>query len=516
MVEDFSEMIEKSARGSLVLMLGQMASTLINALGVIYVARLLGSSNYGLISIALIPVNVAMLLINNGVAAAMTKFIAEDRHLMGGKNVPSIIFSGLVINILTGLMTSLILYFSAGYIANVIFTRPELTPLIKILSIITLAQALFTTTASVLVGFERMDHRNVLSIISSILKSIISPVLVYLGYGLVGAAIGNNIPILFAGLTGIILIIINLKKSGFTTFNTGYFKPILQYSAPIFISAILSGVFLQVLNFILPLYASDSQIGNLSAATNFNVLISFVLTPISTAMFPLLSKLSPRDSVFQSVYNNIIKYEAIVAFPIAAGVIALSSRMVNILYGTDYQSSILFIQIIMLNYLFLGFGSTVNSILLNSQKRTDIQLKITLLYLTVGIPMGVLLIPRYGVLGFQATTILAPKLGLLYSILWIWKNLRIKLELASTSKIAASATLSYIACIAILSLITSNVWVELIIGGITLVIVYMTSILLTGALNAKNISDIKQITIKNKLGKTLSPVFNLLIKLARS
>jgi O-antigen/teichoic acid export membrane protein len=89
MVEDFSEMIEKSARGSLVLMLGQMASTLINALGVIYVARLLGSSNYGLISIALIPVNVAMLLINNGVAAAMTKFIAEDRHLWVERMYPA-------------------------------------------------------------------------------------------------------------------------------------------------------------------------------------------------------------------------------------------------------------------------------------------------------------------------------------------------------------------------------------------------------------------------------------------
>lgn len=170
----------------------------------------------------------------------------------------------------------------------------------------------------------------------------------------------------------------------------------------------------------------------------------------------------------------------------------------------------------MLNYIFLGIGSTVNSILLNSQKRTDIQFRTTIIYLIVGIPMGVFFIPRYGVLGFQATTMLAPKLGLLYSILWIRKNLGISLELVSTVKIASSAILGYMACRTVLIILSFNVWIELFLGGIAISVTYMVSIMLTGALIAKNFNDIKHITDKNRLGKTLvGPILEYLIKHAK-
>jgi O-antigen/teichoic acid export membrane protein len=247
------------------------------------------------------------------------------------------------------------------------------------------------------------------------------------------------------------------------------------------------------------------------------VLISFILTPISTAMFPLLSKLTPKDSIFQTVYQNIVKYETIVAYPLAAGVIALSSQMINILYGSDYKPAIIYVQIIMLNYFFLGLGSNVIGILLYSQKRTDIQLKRTLIYLLIGIPMGIILIPRYGVIGFLATTIIAPKLGLLYSIQWIRKNLGITPDLFSTIKIAVSAIFGYTACVITLSLITFNPWIELFLGGSALAITYLVSLILTQALTSKNLSDIKQITNKNRLGKALiGPILDLLSRVMRS
>jgi O-antigen/teichoic acid export membrane protein len=86
MEKRFSDMIEETARGGLVLILGQVSATLISALGVIIVARIIGSTSYGLLSIAVIPVQIFLMLIKNGVANAVTNFIAEDRHLAEGKN----------------------------------------------------------------------------------------------------------------------------------------------------------------------------------------------------------------------------------------------------------------------------------------------------------------------------------------------------------------------------------------------------------------------------------------------
>ena len=515
MKENFSEMIEDSAKGSLTLLLGRMASTLISTVGVIIVARILGSTSYGLISIALIPINVAGLLINNGVPIALTNFIAEDRYKTKGENIRNIILSGYIINTAVGLITFSGLYLSADYLANDIFKRPELTLLIKILSISTLAQAWLNTSTAIITGFEHMEQNNIINIFQSLLNSTVGPILVFLGYGIIGAAYGNTAPILLTGLLGILIVAINLKKVNSSMFDSSYFKPIILYTTPVFVASILSGAFLQILNFILPLHVTPSEIGYYAAATNFTVLIGFLLTPINQAIFPLLSKLRPEDNIFQMIYNNVIKYEILAAYPIAAAVIALSSSLVNLFFGPDYNSSILIVKILMINYLFLGFGSNINGILINSQKKTEVNLRSTLLYLLIGIPFGLVLIPKYGILGFLATIIIAPKIGLLYSLYWIRKNIGIKLDLLLTGKVALSTILSYVVCVTVIRFTSSNVWLELIFGGCAFAFIYLISILATGSITSKNLEDIKRITEKNRLGKKFAgPILEVLIKIA--
>jgi O-antigen/teichoic acid export membrane protein len=346
------------------------------------------------------------------------------------------------------------------------------------------------------------------------LKSIIGPVLIFLGYGVYGAALGQSSPLLLGGLAGVIFVFINLRQVQANT-SFDYIRPIINYCLPIFYSSIFGGLFFQALNFILSQYVGAAEIGNYSAAQNFNVLISFILTPISTAMFPLLSKLKPEEDFFKTVYINIIKYEALAAFPVAAAVIALSNNMIGILYGPTFQTTALYVKIAMLNYFFLAFGTTINGIVLNSQKRTDIIFRSTLIYLLVGIPMGIILVPRYGVLGFQATNILAPKLGSFYSVYWLRKYLGIKLELSTTLRVGFSAFLGYFSCIFVLGFFSSFPWLQIVLGGLSLILVYLAAILATGALVEKNIRDMKRLALKNKIGLRLEPVFDYLIQVSR-
>lgn len=491
----FADMIQDSAKGSLVLIIGQMISTAISAIGAIIVARILGSNSFGLIAIANIPVSIALMLINNGVSNALINYMVEDRHLSEGENIQQIIFTGFTINLTIGTIVTFSLYILSGFIANKVFSQPELEKLIQILSITILGQALFTTSTAVLVGFEKMAQRSLANITYSILKSIIGPALVYLGYNVVGAAYGYSIPHLITGIFGVILVYLNLTKTLDTIdFSFNYLHQIVNYSRPLFFSNLLAGGFLQALNFILPFYVSAALIGNLSAARSFNVLISFFLVPISVATFPLLSKLTPRDDILEFVYQGIIKYKAMIAYPVAAAVIALSSQMVEILYGSGYSFSPLFIRVLMLNYFFIGFGDTVSGGLLNSQKKTEIILRRILIYLFIGIPMGFILIPRYGVLGFLATTLLAPKFGLFYEVWWIRENWGLDLDIGSTSKIFLSVFLGYVGCYTILWVVDLNPWMELFIGGGVLAVIYLVSILVTGVLSTQNIQDIKNIT----------------------
>jgi O-antigen/teichoic acid export membrane protein len=512
-------MIQVSAKGSLILVLGQMGSTLISAIGTILIARALGSTYFGVISIAQIPVNIALLLLSNGVGSAMIKYLAENRYEENKQSLRKIVLAGFSVNVVIGLMASISLYMLAGYIANQVFQIAELAQLIKILSVSVLAQSLLNTSYAVFVGYERMGIRSIVSMLYSILKSVIGPVLVFLGYGVVGAAYGHTLPYLATGIVAVFLIILFFRGEPSSSSNSFYHYVLLisRYAYPLFFSNLLSGSLNQVFHFILPFYVSSSLMGNFSAATSFSVLVTLFTTPLSTATFPLLSKLKPDDGVLEFVFQSIIKYESMIVFPVAAAVFALSGHLVEILYGVTYPSTPFFIQILMLNYLFIGLGDTVVGNLLNSQRETKVTFQMTLIYLFIGTPMGLILIPKLGVVGFQITQMFASKLGLFYALWWIKGKYRISVDMDTTFKITVSTLIGFISCIVITNLIDVNPWVELMLSGGVLAVSYLLSILLTGALTRKNVEDIHSIAAEYKrMKRIVDPLFAVLYRLSKN
>jgi len=94
--------------------------------------------------------------------------------------------------------------------------------------------------------------------------------------------------------------------------------------------------------------------------------------------------------------------------------------------------------------------------------------------------------------------------------------MKVRLDIGNTLKILISALFGYGACQLVLMLVDLNLWFELILGGSTLAIIYLVSVILTGALSAKNIRDIKSITDRLEATRTISgPVFKQLLRLAR-
>ncbi len=447
----------------------------------------------------------------------MIKYLAENRREENKQVLRKIVLAGFSINMVIGLLASVILYLLAGYIANQVFQIGDLAQLIKILSFSVLAQSLLNTSNAVFVGYERMGMRSIVSMLYSVLKSVFGPVLVFLGYGVVGAAYGYTLPYLATGIAAVFLVFL-LSRGEPSSSNSffHYVSLIIRYSYPLFFSNLLSGSLNQVLYFILPFYVSASIMGNFSAATSFSVLVTLFTTPLTTATFPLLSKLKPDDSVLEFVFQSIIKYESMVVFPVAAAVFALSGHLVEILYGATYPSTPFYIQILMLNFFFIGLGDTVAGNLLNSQRETGVTFQMTLIYLLIGAPMGLLLIPRLGVVGFQITQMLAPKLGLLYALWWIKGKYRISVNIDSTFKITVSTLIGFTSCIVITNIIDVNPWVELILGGGVLAFSYLLSILLTGALTRRNVEDIHSIAAEyERMKRIVDPVFAVLYRLSK-
>ena len=519
MEKKFSDLIQVSAKGSLILILGQMGATFISAIGTIIIARILGATSFGIIAIAQIPIHLALMSINNGITSAIIHYLAENRYQRKQETIRSIVYTGFLINLTIGLIASLSLFLLSGYIANVVFKLNELKPLIQILSFSVLAQSMVNTGSSVLIGFEKMVGRSQISIFYSLLKSFLGPLLVYFGYGAMGAALGYTIPFIISGFFAMFLAyqsIKNLPVSS-TSVRENIFL-LSRYAYPLFLSNFFSGGLYQIFNFVLPFYVSATLIGNYTAATSFSVLIGFIMTPLNTAIFPLFSKIKREDGVLEWIVQNLIKYESMLIYPITVGILVFSDHLVSILYGATYPDTPLFLRIQILNFFLIGIGAkgTISN-LLNSQKKTNINFRATLIYILFGIPMAYFLIPKYGVIGLQITTLIAPSMGAFYSLWWLWKNFNISVDYNSLGKISLSTIVSYLMTALIVNFLKYSPILEILIGGIVLVSSYLVAIILTGALNKRNIRDIHQLLRNRASIETIAgPVLIFLEKYARN
>ncbi len=514
LAEDLSKMLQVSARGSLILIGGQALSTLISALGVIVVARFLGPFSFGDVTIALIPVNILMLLNDWGVTSALVKYISQYRHEGKARDLRTLVRAGMVFNTGVGAGLSIALFALSGVLASQVFQRPELGLLIRVASMNILAQSLVNTSQSVFVGFERMELKSLTLVLHSVVKSFLAPLLVWLGYGPFGAVLGQTAPWLFTGMVGAFLVLLFFHrrvKDESTLSARQAVRLFLGYGYPLFLSTVMTGGLGQFYGFLMALYVGADLIGNYSAATNFAVLVGFFTMPISTVLFPLFSKIGDENRgrlVF--VFQNSVKYSALITLPVTAALVAFSDHLVRIVYGGLYQLASLYMSVFLLNSLFIGLGGLSVGNLINGRGETKVTFRITLISICLGLPLSVLLIPRFGIMGLLATTIIAPKPGLLYGLLWVNRNLGFTIDWKSSAKIYLSTGVAFAASLLYLRAVNLGAWVELLSGGVLFLLIYSLIVTLTGAVKVEDVVNVRSIT---RAFGPLASVFNLFLSL---
>ena len=511
-----AKLAKVSAKGSFNLLWGLVASTVISAVGTIFVARLLAPSEYGIYTIALTAPNLISNFRDWGVNAAMIRYGAQYNSENQTAKVKSIFFSGLIFETVLGLALSVLSFLLSGFLATSVFQRSSLVPLIQIASFIILTGALLSTAQAAFTGIEKMELNSITLICQSIIKTILIPTLVVLGLGAFGAVIGYTIAFLIAGLIGILLMWMlyrSLPKQTDAKLEiAANIKTMFKYGFPLSIAAILGGFLTQFYNFLIAIYATDVMIGNYSVANSFVVLITFFATPITTMLFPAFSKLDPQNDqeTLKNVYQFSVKYAALLVVPAAAVVMALSQPAVSTLFGDKYGFTPLFLSLLAITYLYSALGNLSVGNLINGQGQTKFNLKLTLLTVAIGFPLGFILISEFGVIGLITTTLTAGLPSLIIALRWIKKHYSLTVDWNSSAKILLSSATAAAITYAIVSQLSFSSWIILIIGLVIFIPVFIIAILLTRTINRSDINNLREML--SELGP-LSHLFNFLLNI---
>lgn len=184
-MEKAFEMGKTSATGSVQLLIGVATSTIILALGAIILGNLLTQDQYGLYAIALVPSTLINLFRDWGINSAMTKNIANLRVSHRDEEIHDVIAAGVIFEVVSGLALSFLSILLASVIAA-FYNKPESASYIAIFSVTIISGSLLTASQAAFVGYERMELNSLTLISQAIVKTAIGPILVILGYGILG------------------------------------------------------------------------------------------------------------------------------------------------------------------------------------------------------------------------------------------------------------------------------------------------------------------------------------------
>ena len=517
-----ADMAKISAKGGFHLLWGLVVSTLISAVGSIFIAVLLGPDNYGLYAIVLTLPNIVAIFRDLGVNTAMTRYAAQFRAENRHDELRSIFISGLIFEIILGLLLTVVSILLSGFLAATWFNRPSIAPLIQIASISVLAGALTTSALSLFTGMERMELTSIVWVAQAVIKTLVTVGLVLIGLGATGATIGNTLGVVLGGLAGVLLMGLLYRKLPKPATHRleirAYIGAMLSYGVPVSLSTMLSNFLTQFYMFLLPIYyvADNVIIGNYSVAQNFVILITFFATPITTILFPAFSKLdAKRDKeTLQNAYQYSVKYASLLVVPVTMLIMCLSVPVVSTIFADKYDSAPLFLALLAIFYTYTALGNLSNGNLITGQGQTTYALYLTILTAAIGFPMGYLLIMNFGVLGLIVSSLIMGIPSMVLSLRFIKKRYGVSIDWDSSVRILASSALAATITYFIVSQLALASWLRLVIGVAIFLLVLFPTMLLTRTINRQDIVNIR--SMLSSLGPLSSLINKILILLEKT
>jgi O-antigen/teichoic acid export membrane protein len=493
-----SEMGQASAVGSLQLFLGVSISTVILAVGTIILGLFISQGDYGLYAVALIPATTILLFQDWGVGGALTRYCAKYRVTNEEVEQRKIIVAGLIFEVTTGLLLTIVSILLASFIAYTIFHKPESAFLIVVSSITIFTAAIGAATNGIFVGFEQMKLSRNTSIIQATVQGVLAPLLVYFGYGAMGAIIGYTLSSAAGAVISLIFLYFFIfRKLPKPRTNKSYIyqtlKPLLKFGIPLNVGNLFAGLGGQFYSFLMAVYISNAIIGNYKIATNFAVLLTFFTTPILTVLFPAFSKLDPRSekNLLKTVFTSSVKYTVLLVVPATLAMIVLSKPLIATLYGNKWPSAPLFLSLSVVYNLLSLFGWRSMGSLLPAVGETKLVMKLNLLTLLLSIPLAFLLVPSLGIIGIIIGVSGSALPSTFIGLYIIWKRYGVKADFRSSAKILLASALASLVVFLFLTFFTAANWVLIVGGSILFLTVYLISAPLVGAINQTDVNNLR-------------------------
>ena len=339
----------------------------------IILARMLTPSDYGIIALITVFINLANAFVQSGFGAALI----QDKDA-GDLEFSTIFF----FSIFAAFIFYIVLFFAAIPI-SIFYNTPILVKVIRILGITLLFNSIFCIQSAYIskkLNFKKLFYA---STITMILSGAIGILMAYKGFG-IWALVGQNLSYSFL-IFFVCFIIVEWKPK--LLFSFSKLKKLYSYSWKILASNLIGTFCNNLQSLIIGKSYNTTKLGLYNRGQNFPQIISNTLdNSIQTVLFPTFSSRNDDFAFIKDKMRKSISLSAYILLPCILGMAAVAKPMVYTLLSEKWKDCIIFLQIACIGYAFLPI-QTANLTAINAVGRSDIFMKLEIIKRTLTILM---------------------------------------------------------------------------------------------------------------------------------
>lgn len=348
----------------------------------IVLARLVSPSDYGMVAILLVFIQIANVFIQSGFNTALIQKKDADEL-----DFSSVFYLSLVV----AFLLYFLLFFVSPFIAEY-YSQPSLTPLLRVISI-SLFFGAINSVQSAYVSKTMQFKRFFFSSMGAVLGSgILGILLAFNGYGVWA--------LVFQQLSNIIItcfiLWFTVKWRPSLMFSIKRVKSLFSFGWKLLCSALLDTVFRNIYNLIIGRVYSSEQLGVFNRGQQFPQVIATNLDgAIQSVMLPTLSANNDKVDEVKKITRRSISMSAYILMPCMFGLAAIAKPLVEMLLTEKWLPCVPFLQLACISYALYPIH-TANLTGINALGRSDVFLKLeilkkilTVINLVITIPLGI-------------------------------------------------------------------------------------------------------------------------------
>jgi O-antigen/teichoic acid export membrane protein len=189
-------------------------------------------------------------------------------------------------------------------------------------------------------------------------------------------------------------------------FDKKFWAVNLKESWPYGLSGFSVMLYTYIDSVILSLIQGNEVVGWYNAAYKLVLFLVFIPSTINLTIFPAMSKFyisSPNSLRF--INEEYFKFMLIIGIPLGIGTTILADRIILIIFGSGYSSSIIALQILIWTIVFTFAGAAFVRLLEATNKQLLLS-KITGISVVVNVILNLILIPKFSYVGASIATLL--------------------------------------------------------------------------------------------------------------